>query len=575
MPANDFINQLLVQVAGTELPADIAALLVHARIDDSRTLPDLFVLRFRDSGNAVLDKAGIKIGSPVTLSVASNESNTPTPLLAAEVTALEKEYDGTGTYTVVRGLDRSHRLTRGRRVASYRAMTVSDVVTRVARNAGIDIGHVDRTTAVHSQISQGNLTDWDFLKQLAADVGAQIAVVDGKLEFRRPRRAATAPSTSTGATESPMVLELGRNVLRMRAVVTSAELVPDVQVRGWDPAGKRAVVGMAKARTVSAEIGAKPDDLASTFGAVALAATGTPFVAQAEVDDAVAALAEQVAAGFAELEVVMRGNAVVRAGSAVTLANAGSPFEGKYTVTATRHLFDPDTGYTTWVTVSGSQDRTLLGLAGDRSAAQAGFGVVIGRVSDIRDPDGLGRVRLVFPWLSDEFVSDWARTVQVGAGNGRGALLVPEVGDEVLVAFEQGSFQRPYVLGGLHNGVDACPTGDVPLIDANSGAVDRRAYVSRTGHTVEMLETAAGAQGIRVRTGDGKVELHLDQRETSVVVHSDGTVTIEAGNGVTINAGNGTLRLEGKDVTVSGKSGVTVDGGAGEVKIQAPIVRLN
>src|SRR5262245_15239226 len=187
MPAKGFTNQLIVAVEGNPLPADVAVLLVHGLVDDSRVLPDLFELRFRDNDHVVLDKAAIRIGSKIKLSASSNEDNT-VPLLDGEVTALEKEFDNTGTFTVVRGLDKSHRLTRGRRVASYQQMTVSDVVKKVAQNAGLQVGQIDPTTAVHKQFSQGNLTDWAFLKKLAADVGAGIAVVDGKLEFRRPNK---------------------------------------------------------------------------------------------------------------------------------------------------------------------------------------------------------------------------------------------------------------------------------------------------------------------------------------------------------------------------------------------------
>jgi uncharacterized protein involved in type VI secretion and phage assembly len=287
------------------------------------------------------------------------------------------------------------------------------------------------------------------------------------------------------------------------------------------------------------------------------------------VDDAAKALAEQVASGFAELDVMLRGNAKVRAGTAVTLNGTGKPFEGKYTVSASRHVFDPETGYTTRVTVSGAQDRTLLGLTGSASGGTAGeSGVVIGQVSDNKDPDKLGRVRLIFPWLNESFVSDWARTVQVGAGKDRGAVIVPEVGDEVLVAFEQGSFQRPYVLGGLHNGVDTMPKGEVDLV-GSAGSIDRRAFVSRTGHALEMLESASGAQGVKVKTGDGKLSIHLDQKQTKITVHSDGTVTIEAPRGVTVDAGTGSLKLTGQDIEITAKTGVKMDGGAGEVKVSS------
>jgi phage protein D len=583
MPAQDFTNELVVTVNGAPLPADLTALLVESVVDDSRTVPDLFVLRFRDPGNVVLSGAGITIGTPVTLAAASNEAVAPEPLLDGEVTALEKEHDGTGTFTVVRGLDRSHRLSRGRRVAGYQQMSISDVAMKVARNAGFPVGEVDATSAVHPQVSQGNVTDWDFLRALAVDVGAEVAVVDGKFEFRRPTIAAEAPG-ATDATKEPLVLEVGRNLLRLRAVVTSAEQVPQVQVRAWDFTAKRAVIGNAAATTKSAENGAKPAELAGKFGAPLLVAAATPYLTQAEVDDAAKALAEQVAGGFAELEGVLRGNPLVRAGTAVRLANAGEPFDGKYTVTASRHVFRPDTGYLTWVTVSGAQDRTLRGVVdgtGSDPATAGRLGVVIGQVSDNRDPEGLGRVRLLFPWLADDFVSDWARTVQPGAGAERGALVVPEVGDEVLVAFENGSFQRPYVIGGLYNGVDKPADGDVPLIDENSGAVNRRTVVSRTGHRIDLVEQAGGATGVLIRTGDGALTLDLDQQKTTVTVHSDGTVTVEAKRGVTVDAGAGTLTLTGQDVKISGKTGVTVEGarvsvkGGADCSISAALVRIN
>jgi len=573
--AQDFTNELLVAVEGQPLADDLRALLVQSVIDDSRTMPDLFVLRFRDVENIVLEKSGITIGSAITLTVASNESHTPAPLLQGEVTALEKEYDSTGTFTVVRGLDRSHRLTRGRRVHGFQEMTVSDVATQIAREAGLKVGQIDSTTTVHRQLSQGNVSDWDFLRTLAADIGAEVAVHDGAFELRRPTPAGTAPSR-TAAVEDPLVLELGRNLLRMRAIVTSSEQVPEVEVRGWDVTAKRAVVGTAKAATTSAEIGTTPRELAGGFGAPLLLAADTPYLTQGEVDDAAAALAEQVAGGFAELEGVMRGNPAVRAGTAVVLAGAGKPFDGKYAVTASRHVFEPDTGYTTWLTVSGGQDRTLFGLVEGASgpARAGGGGLVIGQVSDNRDPDDLGRVRLTFPWLSDDFVSDWARTVQPGAGDGRGALIVPEVGDEVLVGFEQGSFQRPYVLGGLYNGVDKPDKGDVTLIDANSGSVDRRAFVSRTGHRLEMVESATGAQGIVLRTGDGKVAVGLDQKKTEITLHSDGSVTVTATGDVTVASKTGTLKLEGREVQLKGQTGVTVDGGA-KCSISALQVTIN
>ncbi len=568
MPAQDFTNQLLVSVGGGPVPADVAALFIGGLIDDSRSAPDLFVLRYRDPHNIVVEKGKFAIGAPVTLAVASNEATAPTVLLAAEITALEKEFDGTGTFTTIRGLDKSHRLQRGRRVAAYVQMSAFDVAAKVAKQAGLDAGRIDPGGPVLEQISQPNISDWELLRQLARDAGAELAVADGKLDFRKPTTASDAPHTEAKATEDPLVLELGRNLLRLRAIVTSAEQVPNVQVRGWDYKSKRSVIAEAPAATSTAHNGAKPDELAKLFKAPKLVATDTPYGTQPEVDRAARALAEQVAGGYAELEAVLRGNPKVRAGTAVALGNVGAPFEGKYTVTSSRHTFDPDTGYTTSIVVSGGQDRTLAGIVrGAAPAAGASFGgVVVGQCSDNNDPDALGRVRVTFPWLADDFVSVWARTVQFGGGPERGAVFLPEVGDEVLVAFEHGDFRRPYVIGGLWNGVDKPPPAATDLVDKSSGAVNRRAIVSRTGHSLEFHEAASGAQGIRMATGKGTLTVDLDEKDTAVVVHSDGTVRIDARNGITIDAGTGTLRLTGQRIELEAMAGIAIDAGAGALE---------
>ena len=230
----------------------------------------------------------------------------------------------------------------------------------------------------------------------------------------------------------------------------------EVEVRGWDTATKQALTATKPAATTSVVLpDVDPATLAKTFGDARYVSSDVPHRTQAEVDVAAAALAEAVAGGYAELEGVARGNPEVRAGAAVTVDGLGSPFDGKYTVTTSRHRLDPATGYTTSFSVTGVRDRTLLGLAGGGGpATTAPPGAVVAVVDDVNDPEQTGRVRVRFPWLDDQYVSGWARTVQAGAGKERGALVLPEVGDEVLVVFEQGDFRRPYVLGGLYNGVD-------------------------------------------------------------------------------------------------------------------------
>lgn len=571
-----FTSLFLVEIDGTALPADVAPLLTSAYVDDSQRYPDLFELRFRDPAHLVLPKSGAKVGSTVKISVSTSESKAPMPLMTGEITALQSEFDAGGTFTVLRGYDAAHRLFRGRRTEAYTQMTASDIALKIAQRAGMQVGEVTSTTTVYDHVSQAGTSDWELLQRLATDVGFEITVREGKFGFGPPTQASGAPAAGGPASTNPLVLKLGADLLRFRAVVTSAEQVKEVEVRGWDTATKRALTATRPAATTSVVLpDVDPATLARTFGDARYVSSDVPHRTQAAVDVAAAALAEAVAGGYAELEGVARGNPEVRAGAAVTVDGLGSPFDGKYTVSTSRHRLDPATGYTTSFSVAGVRDRTLLGLAGGGGpATTAPPGAVVAVVDDVNDPEQTGRVRVRFPWLDDQYVSGWARTVQPGAGPERGSLVLPEVGDEVLVVFEQGDFRRPYVLGGLYNGVDKPGAQGVPVIDGGKGAVNRRSMVSRRGHRIDLLDEDGRTEGVTVASGDGKLRLVLDATGTTVSVHSDGTVTIAGTRGVTVDAGSSKLELKGGQVSITATQGVTVDGGAGPAKVTGSTLDL-
>ena len=562
-------SAFVIEIDGSPLPDDAKALLIACHVDDSLRLPDLFLLRFRDSERIVVAKSGVKMGSKVKVSVASDGSTNPEPLIDGEVTALEAEFDATGTYTVIRGYDQAHRLFRGRRTESYTQSTASDVATQVAQRAGLGIGKVESTSTVFDHLSQGGVTDWEFLDSLATQIGYEIAVKDGKFDFRKPQQADTAPEGGSSQAENPLVLRLGTDLLRFRTLVTAAEQVKEVQARGWDLAQKKAFVATAPAVTTSAVLPAiTPADIAKKFGDPVYVATDVAYRTQAEVDGAAAAIAEQIAGAFAEFEGVARGNPKLHAGAAISVDNVGAPFDGKYTITTSRHRYDPITGYTTAFSVTGRAERSLYGLAsGGGGGSRGGQGPVIAQISDANDPQQQARVKLTFPWLSDTYVSDWARTVQPGAGKDRGAMVLPEVGDEVLVIFEQGDIRRPYVLGGLYNGIDTPPTGGPTLIDGSSGAVNRRSMVSRRGHRIDLIDEDGRTEGITLSTTGDKLQLKMDSVDTKITLHSDGKIQIEGKGGIVIDAASSKLELKGSEVSIAATSGVKIDGGSGSVDV--------
>lgn len=560
----EYSSTLLVEIGGRPFPPALGALLLEGYVDDSANVPDLFVLRYSDQDGTFLGKTGVRIGDAVVLSVQTSGPTGPERLLSGEVTALETELGSDGAYTVVRGLDHSHRLFRGRRVEAYLQSTAADIARTVALRAGLRAGTIDAPGPVLEHVAQDGINDWDFLRTLADEAGAVLDVTDGALHFTTATDAATAPSGAGGARQDPLVVEKGVNLLVLRGTVTSADQVPDVEVRGWDVAGKQEIVAVAPARTRSASLeGTGPGDLAGTFDSPRYVAPATVFDQPARCEAAATALAARLAGGFAELDGIARGNPRLRSGAAVSLVGVGAPFEGRYTLSASRHEFSA-TGYRTSFSVSHSSERSLFGIASggavrhDRPAAFPG--VLNAVVTAVQDPEAQGRVKVKFPLLSDTYESGWVRTVQLGAGPSRGSVVLPEVGDEVLVAFAQGSFQQPFVLGGLHNGQDLPDKPWGEHVGSTDGAVERRAFVSRTGMLVEFVETP-GEERLTLSTHGGAQTVSLIQKGAAgIEIRSEGPVAVTAKDRVDVTTSTGDVTVKGRNVTVEATAALALKG---------------
>ncbi|CAM5552671.1 hypothetical protein SMICM304S_06087 [Streptomyces microflavus] len=232
-PGRSFAADPIVEPA--ELPLGWAAQLVSCVVDENVGLPDAAVLMYRDPDHDLLSESGITLGTPLMISVVTVQDRVRERLFTGEVTAIELDHDTTGTFTVIRALSKAHRLQRGRKVVAYRNMKTADIVRKVAAGAGLACGKVEAAPITYKQLTQPNVSDWEFLQHLAAESGAQVRVDDlGVLQFTKPKPASSAPSPTTRAAKNPMVLEYGDNLLSLRAVVTGADGAGDVEVRGWN-----------------------------------------------------------------------------------------------------------------------------------------------------------------------------------------------------------------------------------------------------------------------------------------------------------------------------------------------------
>lgn len=149
--------------------------------------------------------------------------------------------------------------------------------------------------------------------------------------------------------------------------------------------------------------------------------------------------------------------------------------------------------------------------------APSGGGVVIGKVTAVRDKEGLGRIQVSYPWLSGP-EERWVSVASPMAGPDRGAFFMPEVDDEVLLAMNQGDFDHPFVIGFLWN-----PKQRPPSTDER-----QRMIRSKNGHTIRFIDSP--------EKDGNKGAIVIEDAHGSVITLTNGLVRIHSEAHVEVTA---------------------------------------
>ncbi len=490
-------------------------------------------------------------------------------LIVTEIGA-EREGDESGQYVVV-AHDASYRLTHRHNVATFANMTAAAVVEKVARDAGLT-PKADGTSETLPYLMQAD-TDFGFITTLARRHGFDWWVDGDDLFFRKPPSA--PPSIPLNVLDD----------LYRFSVSHTAVANPEVKVNGWDRDNQKAVNGSAKPgglpRTSVPGVG---DAIKGLSTATSLQTSSVRAATEAEANSLAGAISTNQVAAAIEAHGELRGNPDIKPG--VKLAVTGNYFGGDYHVTRVEHRFAVD-GYTTRFTAG---DRVPTGLAdfigGGSAAEQLGSlatlpPLIPAVVTTIGTGEDLGRVKVKFPYLSDENSSHWARVLSAGGGPERGFWFLPEVDDEVLVAFEGGDTRFPVVMGGLYGKVT---TPEDQLI--KDGKINSRSVRSRLGHYMDFVDGTSdkdrhiilglGTNGkpgtdYRLRIGEDRFDIEVPEGKplsikagkAQITYTDDSSINI-SGENITVKA-SGDLKLEGRKVTIKGTQEVTASQGGNKV----------
>lgn len=526
-----------VLVDGQVLEQEQKDRIKEIRILNYLRLPDVCTIDIAYPQADGVDKMPFAIGKAFEVRLGATQDRAPTTLFKGEMTSIQAGFGEGGCAVTVNAFDRAHRLNRSRVRRTFQNQTSSDIVQQIAKDAKLT-AECDDSGEPHDFIQQDNETNWEFMCGLAERIGFELVVHDSTLYFRKPN-----PGT-------PVELEWPETLRSFSPRVTAVQQVGAVTLLAHDPKTKQTIEASAGSPNQLAHIGVSRESVADAFGKATLHVATQPVESRAEGVALTQAVLDKLANGYVSAEARASGNPALRAGTVVNVKGVGQKFSGTYYVAFVKHVLRSG-GFETYF--ANSPTHTMLGAVGGDTNGRPKFGLqlVEGIVTNNDDPEGMGRVRVRYPALGNTVESGWARIATPSAGAERGLLMLPVVGEEVLVGFEHGDTRFAFVLGSLFNGKEK-PGDD--LLQGKDGsfalASDQKIFMQSGKDT-----TIRSRQNLVVDvTGEATMSAKqaFSIKGQSLSLKGDTSVTIEGNSTLTLKCGAAQIQLTASGVTISG-----------------------
>ncbi len=486
---------LTVEVNGRALTDAERASLGEIRVCQKLSLPAQCELTFFNQPGVSVT-AALVLGAELRIVIGERSPS----LFVGEITAIEYVYEPEhGRQFRVRGYDRLHRLRKRQPVRAHVQVGLAELARELANGIGLSV-EAPATNLTWRRLIQHDQTDFDFLGQMAEMCGLYFTL-----------RGETLHLLTLEGTGEAIPLSLGDTLIEARIELNGDPACRRVTTDGWNPSRAEEHEGRATrarvGRSVSAEV--PPGRLGGTgehrFVHQALQDdTHAEALAQAELDLRVAR--EVVLRGVAE------GDPRLRPGARVQVQGVAPAVAGSYVLTEVTHILDAQQRFVSEIST----------YPVGRVPRVRGSSVVMGKVTSVDDPDNLGRVQVALP-ACNGVETDWMGVVMVGAGARKGFVMLPDVGDTVLVLCAQEDPAQGVVLGGLYS-VGGPPDGGV-----ESRSVKRFTCLTPGG---QKLRFDDGKKTVRLENADGS---YLELGPDKVVFHAEADLEIEApGKNVTV-----------------------------------------
>jgi phage protein D/phage baseplate assembly protein gpV len=540
---NDFYApRAEVRVMGVTLASDVSQELLSVSYDNNLDMADMFSVVLRNADNQLTDSALFDLGKTVEIHMGYGDDLKP--MMLGEITAVAPSFPPGGSPTLtITGYDRSFRLRHDEPARKpFQHMTDSAIAAQIAAEAGL-VPVVDPSPLYHEKIQQTG-SDMAFLKQRAGANFFETYVFWDRLHFQFPR-----PQTEA------YQLEWGKNLVSFRPRLSSAAMAGLQVVRGWDEELAQSIVAFALSTDLDLgdifeKLGSTARDLLRSWGR-RVNRTSIPG-SNADATTLAKSLLTDILEGLYEGSGSTIGIPDLRANRRVLVRGVGKRFSGTYRLKRVVHTLDGG-GYRTEFEVTQRAGAGLLPFLRKSinelpppNRQQKFYGVAVGKVTSNTDDKQRGRVKVSFPWFGDDHESGWARcATPMASKNSKGIYFLPDVDDEVLVAFEQGDISKPVVLGSLWNGQNRPPETNADKHNS------KRHILTPAGHAISLDDTK-GSETVTIhhKSGAEVVIAH----DGAITVTAKGKLNLSAGGDINITAkdGQGTVTVKAKTMDVTG-----------------------
>lgn len=336
-----------ILVQGKALSPELEADFVSAKVSEDIDAPSMFDLKFvtwdiKKQQFTWIDKEVFEVGDTIEIQIGYD--NNLLTVIIGEITGLEPEFSQDSTpMLVVRGHDFRHRLLRGRQTRSFKDMKDSDIVSIVAKGKGLT-SKVDDTKIKLEYILQHNQTDWEFLQERATRLGYEVAIENKELFFRTPEISEKQLFTIT----------FGDDLQDFYPRLSTMNLVSQVQVQGWIPKDKKAVVmktGAGKEGNLMAGQTSGAKEVQRAFGNSSDQIVNQSVSSKAEAEQISVGLFQSGLLNYITGEGTCIGYPNLRAGKVIEIAGVGKKFGGLYYLLTVEHSYSATDGYQTAFTV--------------------------------------------------------------------------------------------------------------------------------------------------------------------------------------------------------------------------------